>query len=535
MQNDANHRQLPSLSLGISNFSKLRRGNKIYVDKTAFVYKLAREEGFYFLSRPRRFGKSLLVSTFESLFKDGLKDFTGLAIEKVWSDTTYPVIHLDFTECRIFSSFGEFKQSFDLMLRKAVYDAGFALPSFDEQAGLTTVPSLFEEFLKRQTKPTVILIDEYDAPLNQTLNNKDLFDLVENELFKFFDILKRRSSDLRFLFITGISKYKNLGIFSGANFVDDLSLYTDFGTLLGYTEDEVKQYFFPYLEKAAHTLNLSPEACLSRMKKFYDGYCLDENAATHVFTPWSTMNFLQKPQRGFQNYWYDSAGTPSVLLNYLKDHSLKDPRAYGHDIVVNLDMLKSYKQVNKPQDEAVLFQTGYLSIKKRLGPKMLMLNYPDEEISDSMSSLYAESITDETQRSKLYTSIINDRPPELIKSLNAVLLAIPYQKYPIDNEYALQAVLAVVIKACGFAVIAEHINALGRSDLEINAVRRYLVLELKFARNDEQASHLLEEAKKQMRKHLYGDQERSDLPHLKIALVFSKEQRIFIAADELHG
>ncbi len=535
MQHDAHLCQLQSLPLGISDFSKLRRGNKIYVDKTALVYTLAREEGFYFLSRPRRFGKSLLISTVKSLFKDGLKDFSGLAIEKLWNDTTYPVIHLDFTDCRIFASFDEFKQSFDLMLRRAVYDAGFELPSFDEQAGLTTVPALFEEFLKKQTKPPVLLIDEYDAPLNQTLNCTELFEDVSNELFKFFDILKRRSSDLRFLFITGISKYKNLGIFSGANFVDDLSLYTDFGTMLGYTEDEVKQYFRPYLEKAALTLNLSVEACISKMKKFYDGYCFDENAATHVFTPWSTMNFLQKPQRGFQNYWYDSAGTPSVLLNYLKDHSLKDPREYGHDIVVNLDILKSYKQVSRLQDETVLFQTGYLSIKKRLGPKMLVLNYPNEEISDSMGSLYAESITDETQRSKLYTSIINDRPSELVKSLNAILLTIPYQKYPIDNEYALQAVLAVVIRGCGFSVIAEHINALGRSDLEIDAVRRYLVFELKFARSDEQAPSLFEEAKKQMQEHLYGDQEKADLPHLKMALVFSKEQRIFIATDELRG
>ena len=215
-----------------SGFSELRALNKIYVDKTEMIWALARDSNYYFFSRPRRFGKTLLLSTFESLFKYGLRDFKGLDIEKLWTDDkTYPVIRLDFTACAKFQRIDEFLSKFRSMVYRNVGKAGLVLPEPDGK-GIVTLVDQFESLITDNSiQSPVLLIDEYDAPINNHLENNELCDQVTQELAAFYSMLKRQSSYLRFLFITGICKHNTLNLFSSGNFIQDISAYPMFSTL----------------------------------------------------------------------------------------------------------------------------------------------------------------------------------------------------------------------------------------------------------------------------------------------------------------
>ena len=304
--------ELTKLPLGYSDFVRLREEDCIYADKTALIYQLCAEGSKIFISRPRRFGKSLLTSTFESLFKYGLRDFQGLAIEKLWKDKTYDVVHLDFSEIREFSDKDDFELQFDHLLLSNfgavgfIYDEKKGYPLVQISAWLATLP----------VSSLVILIDEYDAPLTNCLGNSALFNDVRRIMSSFFLKLKARDRCLRFSFMTGITKYRQTSIFSELNNFTDVSFDSGYGTLLGYTEEEILTNFAPWVDRACRMLNLSREELLTQLKKHYDGFCFDEFAQTHVYCPWSVLNFLKRPSRGFQNYWYESGGRPAVLLKY---------------------------------------------------------------------------------------------------------------------------------------------------------------------------------------------------------------------------
>ena len=525
---------MTSLPLGFSDFSILRIKSKIYVDKTNLIGKLARDDGFYFLSRPRRFGKTLLVSTIESLFKDGLTHFKGLAIAKNWNDGTYPVIRMDFTACRIFQNIDEFRVKFENMVFSASDDAGFALPKIGTR-GIGCVADAFEKMLKNDASSPVLLMDEYDAPLNSCLHDPKLFEEVQAELFSFYDCLKRLSSRFRLILVTGICRYQNLGIFSGVNFMTDISMRPEYGTLLGYTEDELRIFFGQYIEHAALVQHLSVDECVKRMAYYYDGYCFDKNASKHVYTPWSVLNFLRYPEDGFQNYWYDSAGRPSVLLNYIKSHSLKDPRAYGADQTISADELNSSQGLADLSDVGLLVQAGYLTIKSvEPGGEVFTVNYPNAEVSRSMSKLYAEQLFGKKADTLIKTSslglFMNFAKDEIVKSLNLLFKTIDYERYPVNDEASLRSFLQIYLTGGGITELnIEKHNAFGRSDLEFRAGDRYFVIELKYARDGDNIKKLLDSAKDQVIKRQYGEQVHPELEHVRLALVFSQKDRQFVA------
>ena len=527
---------LPDLSLGMADFALLRARKKIYVDKTEMIFELARSEGYYFLARPRRFGKTLLVSTFESLFKYGIRDFKDLALENLWHDTSYPVMHFDFTDCRNFRTLTEFKIKFHNMLIRATLKAGLELPDLNSP-GIGSIADAFDVMLSLSDcgRGLVLLVDEYDAPLNNCLHDGHLFDEVKTELFDFYDKLKKYSSRFRFMFITGICKYKNLGIFSGTNFVTDLSLFKRYGTLLGYTKEEIEEYFRPHIQKASSLLHVSYEDCLKKMQVNYDGYCFDENAATHVFTPWSVLNFLKFPERGFQNYWYDSAGQPSILLNYIKNNSLKDPKEYGCDQLVSKNVLDSSQSISTLEDLTLLLQAGYLTIKgSDPGGKVFRLNYPNAEVAESMQRLYAEELFGKDVDTALQISswelFAKSSPQEILATLNALLLRIDYARFPINDEASLRCDLQMYLAGGGVDVAIEKHNAFGRSDLEFAIAGRYFVIELKYARGADNVQKLLCDATEQMLKRHYGQVVKSEVQLIRMALVYAQRERQFTAA-----
>ena len=528
---------IKQLPLGIQNFHELREDDFFYVDKSSLIYELVKpKKGFYFFSRPRRFGKTLLLSTFASLFKYGLRDFKGLAIEKLWTDEkTYPVISLDFTSCTNFQGVDEFLNKLRSMVYESVSDAGLTLPEPDGK-GIVTLADQFESLITDATvQSPVLLIDEYDAPLNYCLDNQALCKQISNELSSFYAMLKRQSSRFRFIFITSICRYNRQGLFSSGDFIQDISLSTKYGSLLGYTVQEVEKYFTPYIENAAKVLHLSFDECFARMRRYYDGFCFEMYGKQHVFSPWSVLNFLAKPRDGFRNYWYNSAGLPTVLEQYIKEHSLKNPEEYGQDRVLGVDDLTNYRGLNGEfSDTVMLYQTGYLSIKSAFVEDMTVtLNYPNSEVSESMAKLYTEMVLG----NRTVTSVIGygpvglfgtKSPDDVVASLNKLFLSVDYKDYPVKNEATLRAYIQLYLKVGGINPLVETHNAKGRSDLEFKVQDRYWVIELKFAKEQDSPQKLLNEAVAQLKSRQYGEQNETELQHIRLALVFSQKQKQFV-------
>ena len=281
-------------------------------------------------------------------------------------------------------------------------------------------------------------------------------------------------------------------------------------------------------------MNISYEACLKKMAAYYDGYCFDSNASTHVFTPWSVLNFLRYPQNGFNNYWYESGGQPSVLLNYIKKHSLWTPDAYGREQRISIRELDSSCELGEINDLALLFQAGYLSIKKAMPKdKAVVLNYPNLEVADSMAVLYAERLFGNRDPLSFLDIGANElfetqTPEEIVNTLNRLYLEIDYQYYPIQNEASVRSHLQMYLRGAEIKATVEMHNAKGRSDLEFVAGTRYLVMEFKYQREGDDPGLLLKEAEKQIRAKHYGEQLYSKLKHIHMALVFSGSERQFV-------
>ena len=521
---------LQNLPLGSSDFSTLRANNEIYVDKTLLVYQLARQRGKIFLARPRRFGKSLLISTFESLFKNGLRDFQGLAIEKLWRDKTYPVVRLDFSELKEFLTIEEFKRTFHNFLALNFKSVGF---NYDPTGIDDTIFQLSAWFKTLAPSSLVILIDEYDAPLTACLDKPEVFKEVRTILGRLFLTLKSNEGCQRFFFMTGITKFSNTSIFSAFNNMQDISLDADYGTLLGYTEEEIRHYFAGYLSKAADVLSISEGQLIDQLRKNYNGFCFDEEASTSVYCPWSVLNFLNRPKKGFQNYWYTSGGQPTVLMKYLSKHALSQPISYSENKVVRLSDLNASRQYDEIRLDVLLTQAGYLTIRSVMPNEYVVLGYPNQEVSLSIAQLYSDELLKGKLLEQAHDTAISNimakgSTEEVIDSFNRAVAAIDYQHYPIVNEVSCRAYLQVLLIGAAMMPQVEVHNALGRSDMEVHAGNRHWVFEFKYAKDDHEADSLLEEAQNQIRTRQYGCKQPNE-ELLRVALVFSGENRRFVA------
>ena len=523
-----------NLPLGTSDFKALRQAQQLYVDKTELVYRLASVPGGkYFLIRPRRFGKSLLVSTFESLFKSGLEDFQGLAIEKSWTDKTYDVVRLDFSEVKEFATIEEFKEKFYKRTASKLNSAGF--PKLEKSDDFITQFSLWLSSLRRRS--FVLLVDEYDAPLTACLDKKELFDRVRAVMSEFFLSIKSNEGCLRFFFVTGITKLSQTSIFSAFNSLEDISMISMYGTLLGYTEAEIKRYFADYLDNAAEILQISEKGVLDELRRHYDGFSFDAKAGSHVYCPWSVLNFLKHPEMGFRNYWYTSGGQPTVLMKFLANNALSDPKAYAESMEVRLSDLDAARQYGEMSLEVLLTQAGYFTIKQVTDDGYLILGYPNQEVALSMAQLYADELLRGQRIRKLGSPSLNEiletgSLDSVVEQFNSALEAIDYQRYPITDEASCRAYLQVLLIGAAMMPKVESHSALGRSDLEVYAGSRLWAFEIKYAKNKSDIKPLLHKAKEQMRSHRYGltEQHREVL---RAALVFDQDERRFVAWESV--
>lgn len=512
-----------NLPFGTQSFLSLRDDHQIYVDKTDIIFQFARLRGKFFLARPRRFGKSLLVSTLDSLFSYGVRDFQGLAIEKLWSDKTYEVVHLDFSFVSDFGTGDQFRRRFYNMLAENLEDLGFS-PS--DIAPDRFIFKLAKWLKKIPRKSLVLLIDEYDSPLTKVLNDKALFLGVQDVLSEFFNVLKSCDSAFRFLFLTGVTRFSNAGIFSGFNSLNDITLNPEYGALLGYTEEELKQYFPDFLEDAARVHGVTVSQLLQRLRDYYDGFSFDKKGSTHVYCPWSVLKFFSDEAHEFENYWFQSCGQPSVLTNYLLHRKLDKPMDFLETVSLDPDRLLSSSSYDKLDINVLLQQTGYLTIRSVDASGELHLGYPNREVTASMACLYSQIMMgdDDFSPRGLLNLMLYGKICEVVDFLNKVLNSLNYSRYPIRDEASFQCCMQVLLIGTSLSPLVELHSARGRSDLEADAGDYRWVFEFKFARKDEDAVALCQQASDQILERKYGE-----TPHgkhlIRVAMVFEEEAR----------
>jgi len=526
------------LPLAVSSFETLRNANLIYIDKTALIARMIGTYRAVFLSRPRRFGKSLLVSTLASLFEHGLRDFKGLAIEKTWQEKTYPVIVLDFSRLKGQSSLEDFRRRFQSYIQNAMEPFGF---QYNPDSSKDFIDQLERFFKEPACGRFVLLIDEYDAPLTEQLNNPTLFETYRNVLAEFFALLKSESGALRFLFITGITKYRQVSIFSELNNLTDISLDPQFGELLGYTCQEIEASFPEFLDNAVQSLNekvgtqFTRESLMDEMIANYDGFCFDRMASTHVFAPWSVLNFLSAPHNGFENYWISSGGVSTWLVQWIKAHGMINPERFDQPVNVLLSMFAAEASPSEIPPEVLLYQTGYLTIHSSTG-RSVTLGYPNQEVTNSLAEFYLMQFTSERTVANLpdmTSSFREGKINEVVEGINRLLLAIPYDGAPIANEAAVRGVVFAYILGSGRVMVeAERHNAQGRSDIEISAGGTHWVFEFKYVEKDAEAKDALKNALQQIKDKHYGETMTAK-KLIRLGLVYSAGTRQIVAWEKI--
>lgn len=372
------------------SFEALIQGGYLYVDKTKYLYELLRNTGrYYFLSRPRRFGKSLTLSTFEAIFKAKRELFNGLYIDSTdydWKE--YPIIRIDFSKCARGTSDGVA----DWINKQTVAIATQYGIQLDKADGFDiNLDSLISCLAERDK--VVVLIDEYDCILTNNINSEKIEEL-RAALKGFYAILKAQCENIRFCFITGVTKFSKLSIFSGMNNFTDISLDREYATMLGYTQQELEENFAIYIEKGTAQRNTTRNEYLSAVKTWYDGYKFSPNAET-VYNPVSVGYFFSENSEEFKPYWIDTGGMSFVLTEIAKrvrfDMSLDTELEVSSSTLNGTDFIQMVKtNVSKDNFLSLLYQTGYLTIKKSElieASYLITLGYPNKEVKKGLTEI----------------------------------------------------------------------------------------------------------------------------------------------------
>lgn len=359
--------------IGIQNFEDLRRSEYVYVDKTALIYRLVSTGKYYFLSRPRRFGKSLLISTMDAYFSGKKELFKGLAIEQLEKDwIEYPVLHLDLNSSKYINPV-DLDVVLDQQLNNWEAEYGIARKYDDCSARMNDV---IDAACRKTGRKVVILIDEYDKPIVNNLGNEALVDYYRKTLQGFYSVLKAKDGQIKFGFLTGVSKIGKLSVFSSLNNLTDISMNTDFSDICGISESELKDYFDDSVSDLALQNAMTKDDCYARLKKMYDGYYFDRSMTVGVYNPFSILNTFYS--KDFGEYWFET-GTPTLLVNVMKK-TLFDVPTLSDNVVVSADDLSGMQDIiNNPIP--LFYQTGYLTIKgydKEF--KEYTLGFPNDEV-----------------------------------------------------------------------------------------------------------------------------------------------------------
>ena len=514
--------------------------NFIYVDKTEYIPKIVKLKRV-FISRPRRFGKSLTLDTIATLFETGVEPyFKGTWIYDKWTEPTYPVLRLNFLNFDK-NSLEKFNNKLNSKITEFA-ELNHVTSYKEKEEAEDSIDHLLEQ-LRLENRQIVILIDEYDCQMTANINNETLYKQFQEKIKSFYANIKDKFA-IKFLGITGVTRLKDVEIFSIGSDIRDITNASAYSQMIGFTRDEIKKYYIDYLKLAASCENkcrveevtdTQIESMLDMMAQNYDGYCFDEFYKKKVFSTWSVNSFFQSIIENkfvdFGEYWYDNGGLPSILVNYLKTHELNIFEYLDKDkfLKVSSDDFKNPTALTTINQNVLMCQTGYLTLRSNLKYSEMLLGIPNGEIYKALTSLLAAKFFEgkiKVFNEKGINIIEEGSVEDIVSLLNTIVNSVPYDNYPISSEAMVQSLIQAYLRGAGFDVQTEVHEAKGRADLIVNTDNRRIVIEFKYAQNEAEAKAKHSEAVAQIKTRDYGNIVPRKDELLRIAAVFNADPKV---------
>lgn len=475
--------------IGIQNFDEIINGNYVYVDKTRFIYKLADEGKYYFLSRPRRFGKSLLISTIESYFSGRKYLFKGLAIydlEREW--LKYPVLHIDLNTANfrergsLFAILNDYLCKWEKEYGKSESETTLAL----------RFKGIVERAAKKEGRNVVILVDEYDKPILQTFHDAELQENYCNELKAFYSVLKTQDRYIKFAFLTGVTKFGKVSVFSDLNNLMDISMDNRYISICGITGKELKANFKEGIEELSEATGKTEEETLDELRIRYDGYLFVENGVG-IYNPFSLLNTFARLR--YADYWFET-GTPTFLVDLLKSHRYQleniTKEQISDDVINSVDSLST-------NPIPVIYQSGYLTIKgydERF--KKYRLGFPNQEVEQGFLNFLLPRYSSAGDKSPFFIEeFVKDveagNPERFMQRLSTMLADTDY-KVVGNAELYFHNVMYLIFKIMGFYIQVERPVSDGRIDAVIETADYIYIIECKLDKSADEALGQIEES-----------------------------------------
>lgn len=502
--------------IGIQNFEDLRKNEYVYVDKTHQLYRLVSTGKYYFLNRPRRFGKSLLLSTLEAYFEGKKELFKGLAIEALEKDwAEHPVLHLDFNGI----SYSSPEVLDDVLDKKlSAWETEYGISATTAVQGLR-FQDIIDAAFEKTGRQVVILIDEYDKPIVDNLGNQELVESYKKTLQGFYSVMKAKDGKIRFGFLTGVSKIGKLSVFSGLNNLTDISMETEYSDICGISESDLHKYFEESISELAAANQSSVEECYLKLKDMYDGYHFSEES-DGMYNPFSLLSTFRAKK--FKDYWFET-GTPTLLVNVMKQTSF-DVTTLSDRVIVSYDDLSGMQDIiHRPIP--LFFQTGYLTIKdydKEFN--LYTLGFPNDEVKNGflkfIFSYYipVNPAEGNTTTAKLAKALRAGQPELFMAVLESLFADTSYQIQG-DSEKNFQYAMYIIIELLGEYVEAERNTSNGRIDLLLQTKDYIYIVELKVDNTADAALQQIED--KGYARPFVNDPRKI----FKIGVSFSKQNR----------
>ncbi len=492
-------RQLP---LGIQTFRKIIESDNIYVDKTKDIYNLLsnNNSNFFFLSRPRRFGKSLLISTLEEMFLGNQELFKGLWIYDKIEWKKYPVIRIDFTSLTYSNGVDGFQKSFLAEIKTLYQKHNLEIESDDYKKS-------FKELIEKLGKKdkVVILIDEYDKPIVEFIENAEIRNIMKDIIKDFYLVIKESDRYIKFAFLTGVSKFAKVSVFSGLNNLRDITLEDQFSTMLGYTESELFSYFDEHIKSTANKLKITEKELKANLKTWYNGYSWD--GINFVYNPYSILSAFTVQK--INNYWF-SSGTPTFLIKLMKEKKSQISEIENVEVSEYIFDAFDIENINV---ESLLFQTGYLTIKKveenkRTGLHLYTLGTPNFEVRESLFNYILAGFTEQNVAmiQPNYLKMLDylesediDRFMQIIKTMFA---KIPYNLY-LDKEAYFHSIFYLILSLMNIKMRTEELTSIGRIDGVLEFEKLIYIIEFKYGKKSTDLKKLLNKSIIQIKEMQY--------------------------------
>ncbi|WP_041082027.1 ATP-binding protein [Thermotoga profunda] len=516
---------MKKLPIGINDYKQIIEGNYIYVDKTRYLHEMATTGIYYFLSRPRRFGKSLTVSTFYYLFtgeKELFKD-TWIYNNWDWEKERYPVVVLDMNKIDS-TDLETLRESIQMMLLDYSKEYGI---EFQTKTVSNRIQELIKNIHLKTSKPVVLLIDEYEKPILDHITNKAKIEEMRNELRQFYGKIKSLGSSLRFVFITGITKFTKMGVFSALNNLEDISYYEKFSQMFGYTQEEIEKYFHDYTDNYLRKNHMTKEEFFERLENYYNGFSFD--GKHKVYNPFAVLLFYKSGE--FAEYWHES-GAPQFLYDYFINKKVDLNEILKDGEVEKSELSK--REIEETTPKVFLIQSGYLTFEQIIEQGRYKIDFPNIDVKKSIGSMLLEinyQISDEKKRqisAQIEKAIKEEDIDRLIEVFKTVISGMSYRitgeierhvkEERVKNlEMYYQSLVYCILAASGYNVETEVETGGGRIDIILKTDGTVYIFELKI---DQPASKAIE----QIRQKRYHESYKYKRCYL-VGISISSEER----------